>query len=184
MGGIIVSFVIHLHKCDRATPWGGVFPLSKLSLPWLESYLRGIGRPSLLHKHMNAHTHTHTHASTNARMHAAARMHARTHARSHARTQTNINKHKRTSRTHCWLNPFLSYAVPIPGVSQPKALLKKIDGFVKPYMLLALMGASGAGKTTLQVLSYSHKHTRTQERFAHTCTQHMHKHSTLAHTHA
>lgn len=44
--------------------------------------------------------------------------------------------------TLSWVD--LNYTVPTPG--GPKKLLTNINGYVKPYMLLALMGASGAGK--------------------------------------
>ncbi|KAA8495125.1 ABC transporter G family member 14 [Porphyridium purpureum] len=45
-----------------------------------------------------------------------------------------------------WRN--LSYTVPI-GKGQTKQLLKGIDGFCRPGRMIALMGSSGAGKTTL-----------------------------------
>eukprot|EP01117_Protostelium_nocturnum_P006613 TRINITY_DN237_c1_g1_i1.p1 TRINITY_DN237_c1_g1~~TRINITY_DN237_c1_g1_i1.p1 ORF type:complete len:1431 (+),score=551.25 TRINITY_DN237_c1_g1_i1:149-4441(+) len=41
----------------------------------------------------------------------------------------------------------ICYTVPVKG--KEKTLLNNIDGYVKPGMLLALMGASGAGKSTL-----------------------------------
>ncbi|KAK1229304.1 ATP-binding cassette transporter snq2 [Marasmius sp. AFHP31] len=46
----------------------------------------------------------------------------------------------------------LNYTVPVPGGT--RRLLHDVDGFVKPGTLTALMGASGAGKTTcLDVLA-------------------------------
>jgi len=49
-----------------------------------------------------------------------------------------------------WKN--VNYTVPTPG--GPLRLLHDVTGFCKPYTLTALMGASGAGKTTaLDVLA-------------------------------
>ncbi|KAA8495119.1 Brefeldin A resistance protein [Porphyridium purpureum] len=42
----------------------------------------------------------------------------------------------------------LSYTVPV-GKGETKQLLDKIDGFCRPGRMIALMGSSGAGKTTL-----------------------------------
>jgi ABC-type multidrug transport system ATPase subunit len=43
----------------------------------------------------------------------------------------------------------LNYYVPNPAGSGELQLLKKISGAFRPGILTALMGASGAGKTTL-----------------------------------
>ncbi len=46
----------------------------------------------------------------------------------------------------------LSYWVPIPGHKEPRELLKKVFGSVRPREIVALMDPSGAGKSTLYVL--------------------------------
>jgi ATP-binding cassette subfamily G (WHITE) protein 2 (SNQ2) len=46
----------------------------------------------------------------------------------------------------------VNYVVPVPGGT--RRLLHDVDGYIKPGTLTALMGASGAGKTTaLDVLA-------------------------------
>ncbi|KAK0633924.1 ABC-2 type transporter-domain-containing protein [Immersiella caudata] len=52
---------------------------------------------------------------------------------------------ERSDRIFTWED--LTYTVPTP--QGPKRLLNKVNGYVKPGVLVALMGASGAGKTTL-----------------------------------
>ncbi len=56
----------------------------------------------------------------------------------------------RHRKTFTWEG--LNYTVPVPGGT--RRLLHDVYGFVKPGTLTALMGASGAGKTTcLDVLA-------------------------------
>lgn len=55
-----------------------------------------------------------------------------------------------TRKTFTWDK--VSYTVPVPGGT--RQLLTEISGFVKPGTMTALMGSSGAGKTTcLDVLA-------------------------------
>ncbi|KII93944.1 hypothetical protein PLICRDRAFT_36161 [Plicaturopsis crispa FD-325 SS-3] len=62
-------------------------------------------------------------------------------------TSTKDDVHR---KTFTWEN--LNYHVPVPGGT--RRLLHDVNGFVKPGTLTALMGASGAGKTTcLDVLA-------------------------------
>ncbi|KAH0837832.1 pleiotropic drug resistance ABC transporter [Lanmaoa asiatica] len=66
-------------------------------------------------------------------------------SRDEDKTSTHVHK-----RTFTWEN--LNYHVPVPGGT--RRLLHDVDGYVKPGKLTALMGASGAGKTTcLDVLA-------------------------------
>lgn len=56
-----------------------------------------------------------------------------------------LSEFQRSEKIFTWEN--LSYTV--PTADGPKKLLNNINGYVKPGVLVALMGASGAGKTTL-----------------------------------
>ena len=60
------------------------------------------------------------------------------------------NEKRRVGKTFTWEN--VDYTVPVPGGTL--RLLNDVHGFVKPGTMTALMGSSGAGKTTcLDVLA-------------------------------